>query len=347
MEGHKNENRFEIAGTLRVTAKLISGKILSKSLLSRRGRHLSALTAAILTATTATTKAFSSSSTSDQVCKAMSPLAIKVIPDDKLFVSEPDPRWFGNGANEEYNPVWTNSNWLKSRFHFSFAEYSNHQNSNFGVLRVMNDDLVQPKRGFGTHPHGDMEIITYIVHGELTHKDSMGTEESLGRGSIQFMTAGTGIRHSEFNNGDKPLRFIQTWIVPSERGLKPNYGSCRGNPEKDKNALQHLVSNVKDMSTSTPVEINQDVDAFASELEMGKSVVHEMPPGRQGYLLCMEGSVSVNGHLLTRCDACEITNGAGTLEIKAEGTEPTENGEVAHFLLFTMKAVPGSGRNDF
>ena len=204
----------------------------------------------------------------------MTPPMIKVIPNNKLHVSEPDPRWFGNGPNEASDPSWTNPNWLKSRFHFSFAEYSNPQNMDFGVLRVMNDDLVQPHRGFGTHPHADMEIITYIVHGELTHQDSMGTSESLGRGSIQFMTAGTGIRHSEFNQGDKPLRFIQTWIVPSERGLKPNYGSCRGSSTADqqqqsKNKLRHLVSNVKDTSTTTPVQINQDVDAFASELELG------------------------------------------------------------------------------
>lgn len=99
------------------------------------------------------------------------------------------PAWFGNPGNEN-NPKWTNANWLKSRFHFSFAEYNNPKNSNFGVLRVMNDDLVQPSRGFGTHGHREMEICTYVVNGELTHKDSMGTQESLGKGSIQFMTAG-------------------------------------------------------------------------------------------------------------------------------------------------------------
>lgn len=97
--------------------------------------------------------------------------------------------WFGNPGNEK-SPKWTNENWLKSRFHFSFAEYNNPKNANFGVLRVMNDDLVQPSRGFGAHGHREMEICTYVVHGELTHKDSMGTSESLGKGSIQFMTAG-------------------------------------------------------------------------------------------------------------------------------------------------------------
>ncbi len=172
---------------------------------------------------------------------------------------------FGNKPNERSNPNWTNVNWLKSRFHFSFAEYSNHRNTGFGVLRVMNDDLVQPSRGllvsltkfvgpflyiwctssgFGTHPHRDAEICTYVVDGFLTHKDSMGTEESIGRGAIQFMvcfvfssssfvfiwllpqTAGSGITHSEHNlHTTDPLRFIQIWMNPRSRGLKPNYGS--------------------------------------------------------------------------------------------------------------------------
>lgn len=109
------------------------------------------------------------------------------IPNSKLGVSEPNPSWFGNPGNEKNNSNWTNPNWLKSRFHFSFAEYSNPHNMGFGILRVMNDDLVQPNRGFGTHPHRDMEICTYIVEGKLTHKDSMGSQESLGRGGVQFM----------------------------------------------------------------------------------------------------------------------------------------------------------------
>jgi quercetin 2,3-dioxygenase len=135
---------------------------------------------------------------------------MKKIPSNKLFVSEPNPAWFGNGPNEKSNAHWTNANWLKSRFHFSFAEYSNDDNSNYGVLRVLNDDLVQPDRGFGEHPHRDVEICTYVVEGSLTHEDSMGTAESLGRGAVQFMTAGRGVSHSEFNK-DKtnPLRFLQ------------------------------------------------------------------------------------------------------------------------------------------
>jgi redox-sensitive bicupin YhaK (pirin superfamily) len=277
---------------------------------------------------------------------------VRVIPNKALYVSEPNPSMFGNGPNPGFDPTWTNGNWLKSRFHFSFAEYNNYANLDFGVLRVMNDDLVQPHRGFGTHPHRDMEIITYIVDGQLTHKDSMGTSESLGRGSIQFMTAGKGIMHSETNDGDKPLRFIQTWIKPAAYGLTPNYGSfdpstvCEGTSEERKNSLQHLVSNVEDKSTSTPVEINQSIDAYAAEITKGEKVSLDLAEGRQAYLLCIEGGVTVNGEQLEKYDACEITGGGGSLEIAATDVEETENGLLAHILMFTMKAVPGAGRKD-
>ena len=276
----------------------------------------------------------------------MAPL-IKVVPDSKLYVSEPDPRWFGNSGNPGYDPAWTNTNWLKSRFHFSFAEYHNPSNSRFGVMRVMNDDLVQPKRGFGTHPHRDMEIITYIVDGSLTHQDSMGSKESLGRGSIQFMTAGTGVQHSEFNHGENPLRFIQTWIMPRERSLTPNYGSY--DAPKDcaakKNTVQYLASDTSNTSADTPVKVNQDVDTHAAELELGKSVSLDLARGRQAYMLCIEGTLEVNGKTLSKYDAAEIHGDGTPLEVKATGVEPTENGEVAHFLMFSMKE-DGSGRQD-
>ena len=272
---------------------------------------------------------------------------VRIIPNSKLFVSEPNPKWFGNKDNEENDPSWTNVNWLKSRFHFSFAEYNNQGNQNFGVLRVMNDDLVQPKRGFGTHGHSNMEILTYVVHGELTHQDSMGTKETLGRGSIQFMTAGTGVRHSEHNLGDTPLRFIQTWIVPQTYGLTPRYGSLNGrnHQAEKKNQLRHLVSSV-DSNEETPVKINQSVDGYAAELEMSQSTTVHQKDERQAYLLCIEGELQVNGHPLKKYDACEIVGG-GPVEIIATNVESTENGHVAHFLMYTMPEVPGSGRSDF
>merc|ERR1712224_1158096 len=204
------------------------------------------------------------------------PPTIKVIPNDKLYTSEPNPRWFGNPINPGFDPAWTNGNWLKSRFHFNFAEYHSGNNVDFGVLRVLNDDLVQPKRGFGAHPHRDMEIITYIVDGKLTHKDSTGVEESLGRGSIQFMSAGTGIQHSEHNLGEEPLRFVQVWIDPRKRGIAPKYGSFNAQTDTSNlrklNTLRHLASDVDakgedTAATDTPVKLNQDVDCYTAELE--------------------------------------------------------------------------------
>lgn len=211
---------------------------------------------------------------------------------------------------------------------------------------MMNDDLVQPKRGFGTHPHRNMEIITYIVNGELTHEDSMGNGESLGRGSIQFMTAGNGVEHSESNPGEKPLRFIQTWIVPERNGLEANYGGYNAKGKTETNKVSHLASCVRDSDSDTPVKINQDVSCHAAELELGKSVTVDLPEGRQAYLLCIEGTMKINGETLAKHDGCEIHGDGEPINIEATGVEETENGQVAHFLMFSMKDVPGSGRTD-
>lgn len=185
---------------------------------------------------------------------------VKIVPRERLFVSEPDPQWFGNDPNPQPSKAlnWTNENWLKSRFHFNFAEYG-HGPSDFGVLRVMNDDLVQPKRGFGPHPHRDMEILTFILKGSLTHKDSTGTQETLGCGGIQYMTAGSGVVHSEQNLHHEPLRFIQCWVLPRERGLKPRYGSMAGDAVAEASRhgkWSHVVSDVLTRA-STPVKIQQ------------------------------------------------------------------------------------------
>ena len=208
----------------------------------------------------------------------------KKVPANKLAVSEPNPSWFGNPSNPApgVNPHWTNENWLKSRFHFSFAEYSNPRNKNFGVLRVMNDDLVQPQRGFGEHPHRDVEICTYIVEGNLTHKDSMGTSETLSRGAIQFMTAGSGVFHSEYNlHETDALRFIQIWIETRRRNLPPNYGSATSVESDRQGKWAHLVSDVASSSV-TPIKINQDANIFVSEISEDSSIELVVSPGRQG-----------------------------------------------------------------
>ncbi|KAK3281224.1 hypothetical protein CYMTET_10972 [Cymbomonas tetramitiformis] len=181
-----------------------------------------------------------------------------------------------------------------------------------------------------------MEIITYIVEGELTHQDSMGTSETLGSGSVQFMSAGTGVRHSEHNlNHSKPLRFIQMWITPRARGGKPNYGSAHGEKNGRQNTWQHLVTDVKSTSASSPVKLNQDVNLFVTEISDGAGLDFRLNAGRQAYLLCMEGSVQVTGSqvqdVLGQHEAAEIV-GANQLKLV-----PTS--EVAHCLMVEMQSV--------
>jgi redox-sensitive bicupin YhaK (pirin superfamily) len=235
--------------------------------------------------------------------------SLEKVPQESLFVSEPDPSWFGNGGNTPNKPGWTNKNWLKSRFHFNFAEYS-HGPDSFGVLRVMNDDLVQPDRGFGMHPHRDMEILTFVVEGDLTHQDSRGNRETLGRGSIQFMTAGTGIQHSEHNLPvDRHLRFVQCWVVPRRRGLQPNYGSMVGDDQAAalrRDQWAHVASDA-DQPGAAPVRIQQDCNVFVSELSPGTlAPPQEIKDGRQSYILFVEGSVSTGSGVFRRHDAAKV-----------------------------------------
>lgn len=210
-----------------------------------------------------------------------------------------------------------------------------------------------------------VEIVTYIVQGRLTHKDSMGTEESLGRGSVQFMSAGRGVRHSEYNHEkDQGLRFIQTWIVPRRDGIVPNYGSFDpDNGEqsgesvcKAKNQWRHLVSDAQDASTDTPVKIEQDTNMYVAEMDHGESLGFELKCDRMAYVLCVEGSVKLddgsgNKVVLERHDGCEVKPGSGdgTLTFEAVGLEKVENGDEisAHLLVFEMAHVEGSGRKDF
>jgi len=167
------------------------------------------------------------------------------------------------------------------------------------------------------------------------------------------MTAGTGIQHSEYNHEEKPLRFVQVWINPRARGIPPNYGSydAAAQTANNVNTLQYLASDTLNEKASTPVKLNQDVDCYAAEFQKGKSVSIDVPKGRQAYLLCVEGTLAINGKKrLERHDAAEIVGGQGgdngQIDIEAIEVEDTENGPVAHFLVFVMKHVPGSGRKD-
>jgi len=205
----------------------------------------------------------------------------------------------------------------------------------------MNDDLVQPDRGFGMHPHHDAEICTYVVRGALSHKDSQGNEETLGPGSIQFMTAGSGVLHSEHNHAEaQDLRFIQMWLTPRNRGLPPNYGSFSGgNSMLD--SWSHLVSDIAG-DADTPVKINTDANIFVAEVTAGRGIPLQINAGRQAYMLCVEGSAKV-GLLgeevhLHQHDACEVHR-MGDLTVVA-GVHGV------HILVVEMAQVAGSGQAD-
>ncbi len=214
--------------------------------------------------------------------------------------------------------------WLHSHFHFSFSNYYNPENVKFGKLRVINDDLVQPKTGFDTHPHRDMEIVTYVVNGELTHADSMGNERTLSRGDVQFMTAGSGITHSEYNLGDEVLRFLQIWIFPEKNWLTPNYGDHHFDAAGRDNRWQHIVSYV---DGDAAIRINQDANIYVAELDGGNSLDFQVGQGRQAYLVQIEGASQVNGIELDMRDAMEIVEE----DIMLEATERS------HFLIIEMK----------
>jgi redox-sensitive bicupin YhaK (pirin superfamily) len=211
--------------------------------------------------------------------------------------------------------------WLNSHFHFSFAEYFNPNNMQFGVLRVLNDDMVQGGEGFDTHPHQDMEIVSYVVQGELTHQDSMGNKRTLSRGQVQYMSAGTGVLHSEFNLGKDLLRFLQIWILPDKKGYKPNYGEYRFNIEDRQDKWLPLVSGIENRTSSAPVRIHQDINAYAAIISEGESLNFEIAENRQAYLVVIEGSAKISGNGstvdLAGRDAAEITGGEG-ITINAE-----------------------------
>lgn len=258
--------------------------------------------------------------TSDQDLNAHSNMSLKLIPKKSLHVS---------------TPTW----WLESRFHFSFAEYFNPANQEFGVLRVLNDDIVKPRAGFGTHPHRDMEIVTYVVDGQLTHRDSMGTGESLGRGSVQYMSAGRGVTHSEMNDGDKPLKFLQIWIKPDQRGLTPNYGSRVFRREERHNKMHHVVTSFNRLGSIVDVgkgviPIHQDANFYVSEMDPGFSQDFMLSSNRQAYMVCIEGGLSVNGTTgMEARDAVEVVAPSGSdfpLQLKAD----SKHG--AHVLLIEM-----------
>jgi redox-sensitive bicupin YhaK (pirin superfamily) len=209
----------------------------------------------------------------------------------------------------------SNLHWLDSYHHFSFSGYYNPENIQFGALRVVNDDLVGPGTGFDSHHHANMEILSYVVEGELTHGDSMGNRQTLTRGQVQYMSAGTGVIHSEHNFGHEVLRFLQIWIFPDKQGYAPQYGDHRFEWEKRIGRWMPVASG--DGDKAFPIQIHADVHVFAALIPRGETLTFEVEKGRQAYLVTIEGGVIVNGvnaTLLEERDAMELIEESITLE---------------------------------
>ena len=209
--------------------------------------------------------------------------------------------------------------WLNSYHTFSFADYYDPAHVGFRALRVINDDRVAAGKGFGAHPHRDMEIFSYVLEGTLEHKDSMGNGRQLKPGRIQLMSAGRGVTHSEFNpSTTEPLHFLQIWIQPRELGLAPSYTEWHPKPE-NANAPKVLVISPDGRDGSATIQ--QDVDVYRIRLEEGQTVSHEIKPGRGAWLHVADGALTLNGADLTTGDGAS-TEAPGVLTMKAG--KPTE-----------------------
>ena len=212
--------------------------------------------------------------------------------------------------------------WLKAKHSFSFGSYQDPRHKHFGPLVVINQDIIAGDSGFPSHPHDNMEIITYIIKGELSHKDNSGGGSTIYSGRIQRMSAGSGIVHSEFNGSDSETELLQIWILPEERNIKPGYEEKEFDPESAKNKLQLLVA--KDDNEA--LAINRDAKIYRSFLDTGELISFSSEKPYQ-WLQLISGEVVVNGNVLQEGDAIGL-NKEGNLIIEAE--------KDAHFLLFDM-----------
>lgn len=194
--------------------------------------------------------------------------------------------------------------WLQAKHTFSFAEYHNPERVHFGSLRVINEDRIAPGQGFGTHPHRDMEIVTYIIKGAIEHKDSMGNGTIIRAGEVQRMTAGTGVMHSEFNHSQEDeLHLLQIWIFPERKNLEPGYEQTLFSREAKLNQLKLIGS--RDGRDGS-ITIHQDVELYASVLEEGQSVTLDDVNDRRVFVQVVSGNVDVNGSQLAAGDGGQI-----------------------------------------
>lgn len=196
--------------------------------------------------------------------------------------------------------------WLNTDHTFSFAGYYDPQQMGFRELRAINEDRVQPSEGFPTHPHRDMEIISYVLEGALEHRDSMGNGSVIRPGELQRMSAGTGITHSEFNHSDSELvHFLQIWILPNQEGVKPSYEQKVFADEEKLNNLRLIASQD---GRKGSVSIHQDVNLYAAIIEQDEEIVYQVPVGRHAWLQVARGSVEVNGNRLDSGDGAAVSN---------------------------------------
>ena len=221
-----------------------------------------------------------------------------------------------------------NYGWLDTYHTFSFSDYYDPRFMGFRSLRVINEDRVQPGYGFPTHPHRDMEIVTYVLEGSLEHKDSMGTGSVIQPGEVQKMSAGTGVRHSEFNHSKtEPVHLYQIWLLPEREGIKPMYEQ-KAIPAEEKRGKLRVVASPKGGNGNGAVKLYQDAEIFATELGAGQSVEHELGEERYAWIQVLRGAVNVNGKELRAGDGAAMAQEA-QLRITGAG----ENSEV---LLFDL-----------
>lgn len=203
-----------------------------------------------------------------------------------------------------------NLGWLNTRHHFSFADYHDAARMNWGRLRVWNDDEIAPGTGFEPHPHRDMEIITYVREGAITHRDSMGNEGRTEAGDVQIMSAGTGIVHSEYNREPNTTKIFQIWILPDRRGLPPGWGSKTFPKVARDAAFEVLASGRPGDAGSGALPLNADAAVLATTLQAGQTLRQTLAPGRIAYLVPASGVVDVNGTLVSARDGVAIRDEA-------------------------------------
>jgi redox-sensitive bicupin YhaK (pirin superfamily) len=222
-----------------------------------------------------------------------------------------------------------NHGWLDTYHTFSFDSYFDPENMGFRSLRVINEDRVAPANGFGMHGHNDMEIITYVLEGALEHKDSMGNIGVIRPGEVQRMSAGTGIRHSEYNHSETdPVHLLQIWILPTSKGIKPSYEQQNFGVEERRNTLRQIAASDAGKNGSKAVKVHQDVNLYSSILQPGESVKYDLAPDRYAWLQVARGSADLNG--------IELQAGDGAAVEKESALQITGKQKDTEVLLFDL-----------